>query len=169
LLVVTGGSQGSQVINQVIDQLLPQLLTEWCVVHQRGEQANDRVPHAVGWYFPRVWLTDTELFWLWRQTACLTISRAGANTICELAVLRVPAILIPLPFAYQDEQKMNARWLADQGGAIVLEQAELTPAKLSSALRQLAKQATQMRAALGTTDLPLDGAERLWAVIQNQL
>lgn len=167
LLVITGGSQGSQVINQVVDQILPQLLPDWCIVHQRGQQLHDQIPSTTGWYFPRPWLTDQELFWLWQQPTCVSISRAGANTVCELAAARVPAILVPLPFAYQDEQRLNARWLVAAGGAVMLEQTDLDSATLLQAIAEVHTQAPTMHLALKQLAVPLDATAQVWQLVQS--
>ena len=58
-------------------------------------------------------------------TADLVISRAGANTLFELAYLRKPAILIPYPYSAQQHQLKNANFAASLGGAIVFRQENL--------------------------------------------
>jgi UDP-N-acetylglucosamine--N-acetylmuramyl-(pentapeptide) pyrophosphoryl-undecaprenol N-acetylglucosamine transferase len=60
----------------------------------------------------------------------LVIGRAGAGTIAELAFLGKPAILLPLPGTWGDEQRKNARVLANAGGAIVIEQEDATPERI---------------------------------------
>jgi UDP-N-acetylglucosamine--N-acetylmuramyl-(pentapeptide) pyrophosphoryl-undecaprenol N-acetylglucosamine transferase len=62
--------------------------------------------------------------------ADLVIARAGATTVCELAVAGVAAILIPFPHAVDDHQTMNARWLSDAGAAILMPQKELDTDRL---------------------------------------
>ncbi len=69
--------------------------------------------------------------------AALVIARAGAGTVSELAYLGLPSILIPLPGTWGDEQRKNARILADAGGAVLLEQAEATPDRLRDVLTGL--------------------------------
>jgi UDP-N-acetylglucosamine--N-acetylmuramyl-(pentapeptide) pyrophosphoryl-undecaprenol N-acetylglucosamine transferase len=77
--------------------------------------------------------------------ANLVIGRAGAGTVCELAFLGKPSILIPLPGTWGDEQRKNARVLADAGAAVVLEQDEATPDALRSAILELVGDAQRMR------------------------
>lgn len=163
LLVVTGGSQGSEAINHCIDAALPELLKHWCVVHQRGPK-NYSTSQSVG-YFSREWLTDVELSWLWHQPKVLSVSRAGANTVTELAVTGVPSVLIPLPFAYQDEQRVNAEWLVNLGGAILLLQQQLSPETLLEALFQLAAQAETARSALSHLTIETHAEPKLWQLI----
>ena len=168
ILVITGGSQGSQAINQCVDQIIAPLTQDWGVIHQRGTQAAAE-PSQPGRYYAREWLSDTELFWFWRQPTTLGVSRAGANTVTELVVVQVPAVLIPLPFAYQDEQKLNALWLVEAGGAILLEQAQLSPQALLKAIQQLQTQQLTFRQALGQLSVPTKALEGIWQLLQAAL
>lgn len=165
LLVITGGSQGSEAINHCIDTILPELTKTWCVVHQRGPQNTAQKTANEPNYFSREWLTDRELFWLWRQPETLGVSRAGANTVIELAVVRVPSVLIPLPFSYQDEQRLNAEWLAEAGGALVLLQNNLTGETLLRTLEQLRAKAAAARTALSQLTIETAAEPKLWQLL----
>ena len=87
----------------------------------------------------------------------------------ELAVLRVPAILIPLPFSYQDEQRVNAEWLAAAGGAQVLLQQNLSAETLLITLEQLKFHADEARAALSTLTIETSAEPKLWQLITSAL
>ena len=65
------------------------------------------------------------------------ICRAGALTIAELAAAGVASILIPFPFAVDDHQTHNARFLSERGAAWLLPQSELSAEKLAQLLRDL--------------------------------
>jgi UDP-N-acetylglucosamine--N-acetylmuramyl-(pentapeptide) pyrophosphoryl-undecaprenol N-acetylglucosamine transferase len=69
--------------------------------------------------------------------ADLVISRAGANTVAELAAAGKAAVLIPFPGAADQHQLANARVLARAGAARIIEQMDLTPANLVSEVRAL--------------------------------
>ena len=171
VLIVTGGSQGSQKINQVIDELAASLVNVWCVVHQRGPQTSQSRPAPnIPGYFSFEWLSASELFWLWRQPGAVSISRAGANTVSELAVAKIPAILIPLPNTYQNEQQLNAAWLASLGTAYVLPQAELS-AKTLAALISQAEIASGRPSPKTNTEAnqPLRAAEQVWNLINQAI
>ncbi|MGM0365763.1 MAG: undecaprenyldiphospho-muramoylpentapeptide beta-N-acetylglucosaminyltransferase [Actinomycetota bacterium] len=60
------------------------------------------------------------------RVADLIISRAGANTIAELAITDIPAILIPYPYAIDNHQYYNAKYLADNGRAILIQDKDLS-------------------------------------------
>ena len=66
--------------------------------------------------------------------ADLLVCRAGASTIAELAAAGVPALLVPFPYAVDDHQTTNARFLSERGGAVLIPQSELTPEKLAGLL-----------------------------------
>ncbi len=130
LLYITGGNQGSRIINQTLLQLLPQLLADFAIVHQTGLSSfNDfeilKSPH----YLPYPWLDDASVSWCLHH-ATIVISRAGANIVTELAFTGTPAILIPLPKAQQNEQWHNANLLVTAGTARIILQTELTPERL---------------------------------------
>lgn len=55
------------------------------------------------------------------------VCRSGAMTVAEVAAVGVPALFIPFPFAIDDHQTANAKWLVDQGGARLVQQSQLTP------------------------------------------
>ena len=69
--------------------------------------------------------------------ADLVICRAGALTVAELAAAGVASVLVPFPFAVDDHQTGNARFLSDKGAAILLPQKELSAEKLAQLLREL--------------------------------
>jgi UDP:flavonoid glycosyltransferase YjiC (YdhE family) len=69
--------------------------------------------------------------------ATLVISRAGASSLAELAAMRVPAILVPLPTSADGHQLQNARAFADTGAARVLNQRTTSPAKFASLVSEL--------------------------------
>ena len=68
--------------------------------------------------------------------ADMAICRSGAMTVSELAAVGLPAILIPYPYAIDDHQTANARYLSDAGGALLMRQAEMSVASLKDALKE---------------------------------
>ncbi len=73
-----------------------------------------------------------------RMVACdLVISRAGAITLAELAVLGKPAILIPSPNVTNNHQYRNAKVVSDAGGAVLIEEKDLTSQLLSDTIESL--------------------------------
>ncbi len=74
---------------------------------------------------------------LFYQAADIVVSRAGANTVAELAVVGVPAILVPLPGAPGDHQRANAMVLERAGGAVILPDAECRAPRLAQEHRRV--------------------------------
>nr|VFK22130.1 MAG: UDP-N-acetylglucosamine-N-acetylmuramylpentapeptide N-acetylglucosamine transferase [Candidatus Kentron sp. MB]VFK27743.1 MAG: UDP-N-acetylglucosamine-N-acetylmuramylpentapeptide N-acetylglucosamine transferase [Candidatus Kentron sp. MB]VFK74416.1 MAG: UDP-N-acetylglucosamine-N-acetylmuramylpentapeptide N-acetylglucosamine transferase [Candidatus Kentron sp. MB] len=128
-VLVLGGSQGAEILNKVVPDAIGKLADASSVVvrHQTG------VRHAVAVQARyRGLCVAVELFpfidnmaeaYEW---ADLVVSRAGAMTITELTAVGVASILVPYPFAVDDHQSKNARFLADVGAAVLIPQSELT-------------------------------------------
>src|SRR5207249_7536409 len=92
-------------------------------------QPGDRIVwHAVA-YTPRMDLAYA--------LADLAVSRAGASTTAELEAARVPAILVPYPFATADHQSANAAIVERAGAAVVIADAEIDAARLAEVAGQL--------------------------------
>jgi UDP-N-acetylglucosamine--N-acetylmuramyl-(pentapeptide) pyrophosphoryl-undecaprenol N-acetylglucosamine transferase len=91
------------------------------------------------------------------------VCRAGALTVAEIAAAGVPAIFVPFPFAVDDHQVGNARWLSDAGAARLIIQKDLTPAGLAAQLRELLADPAQRlaMAEAGRARARLDAAERI--------
>ena len=153
-LLVVGGSQGAQALNQNLPAALAALRTEDrpLVTHQTGAANFDTVRAD----YERVGLAPELLPFIddmpARLATCdLMVCRAGAITISELCAAGVPAILVPLIVSTTSHQRDNAGWLAAQGAAIHLPQAELSAERLAALLRtldraRLVEMATKARA-----------------------
>ncbi len=132
IMYLTGGSQGSQVLNSVISQSYAQLSQFYYLVHQVGRS---QIPHSLapdsGVIKPT--LTSSEVAWV-MKSAELIISRAGANTVSEIMACGVPAILIPLPIAAKNEQLHNAQLLTQKGAGLILLQEKISPKTLMQAV-----------------------------------
>jgi len=68
----------------------------------------------------------------------IVISRAGASSVSEIAVVGVPSILVPLPTAADDHQTSNAVEIADAGAGIVIKQKEFSPDRLKKVIEEWA-------------------------------
>ncbi len=134
LLLVLGGSQGSAFLNSLVRSALPQLLAQWFVVHQMGP-AQHR-PQAAQGYHAAPFFHDELPHLL--AAASLVLCRAGANTLFELAALGRPAVLVPLAeHASRGDQIDNARYFAERGAAVVLEEREASAARVTELVLQL--------------------------------
>lgn len=138
-LLVAGGSQGARQLNEALMEIAPGLdPSAWTLFHQTGAADRERVEtayRAAGLSAEVVAFTDDmPRRYRW---ADLAVCRAGALTVAELALARLPSLLVPYPFAADDHQAGNARALAEIGGARVLSSRPLEPAALADALAEL--------------------------------
>ncbi|MFB2935237.1 undecaprenyldiphospho-muramoylpentapeptide beta-N-acetylglucosaminyltransferase [Aerosakkonemataceae cyanobacterium BLCC-F154] len=169
LIAVIGGSQGAVAVNKFVRQSAKSWFDNgaW-VVHQTGENDPDvgnlQHPH----YFHAPFYNNMAGL---LQRADLVISRAGAGSLTELAVMGKPTILIPYPFAAEDHQTYNAKIFADAGAALVFKQSELTPEilrkQVSSLLESPDKLQRMSEAALSLA--VKDSAERLAKLVRQFL
>ena len=74
------------------------------------------------------------------------ICRAGATTVTEIAAVGAAALFVPFPHAVDDHQSSNARFLVDQGGGWLIQQADLTPEALMQLLQKMERPALLQRA-----------------------
>lgn len=118
VLVVLGGSSGAAQINDLLDPILPDLCRKCFVVHQMGDSGFRK--KAISHYYPAPFFNEELADIL--AAADLSVSRAGAGALWELAVTRTPAVLIPLGTATsRGDQIRNARIFEQGGMAVVLD------------------------------------------------
>ena len=98
----------------------------------------------------------------------LVISRSGASTCAELAVIGRPAVMVPLPHALDNDQKANATVLSAAGGGWLIEQAEITPARLAGELVRFINEPARLTAAAAAAKAQgrPDAAERLADLVE---
>jgi UDP-N-acetylglucosamine--N-acetylmuramyl-(pentapeptide) pyrophosphoryl-undecaprenol N-acetylglucosamine transferase len=70
----------------------------------------------------------------------LVVCRAGALTIAELTSVGVASVLVPFPYAVDDHQTSNAKFLSDRNAAVLLQQHELTPQRLAELLTAFSRE-----------------------------
>jgi UDP-N-acetylglucosamine--N-acetylmuramyl-(pentapeptide) pyrophosphoryl-undecaprenol N-acetylglucosamine transferase len=142
-VLVFGGSQGAVRLNTVVPLALALLGPERHSVNVR-HQAGARWHEAALQNYAKsgvraevtAFIEDMAEAYGW---ADLVICRSGALTVCELAAVGVAAILVPFPAAVDDHQTVNARYLVDQGAALLIADRDLTPQRLCEALQKLCK------------------------------
>lgn len=139
VIYVTGGNQGSHIINQAVLEILDKLTSQAIVIHQTGDSKfNDyesldkkktEVKNPEN-YLVKKWFVTTEVATILKN-ADLAVSRAGANTLLELSYFGIPTLLIPIPYLFADEQNKNAKYFQKLGLAEILPQSELNAESLS--------------------------------------
>ncbi|MGB5600781.1 MAG: undecaprenyldiphospho-muramoylpentapeptide beta-N-acetylglucosaminyltransferase [Thiothrix litoralis] len=147
-VLVVGGSLGAQALNQRVPQALAQLDSTLrpVVRHQAGVKNIDeaRSQYAEAGVDAEVmpFIEDMAEAYGW---ADLVICRAGALTIAELAAAGVAAVLVPYPYAVDDHQTANGKFLADHGAALLIQQQDLTAEKLAGVLKDLCTDRVSLR------------------------
>ena len=136
VLFVVGGSSGSVVINNAVREALPGLLKKFQVVHMCGKDHLDQSLMKTAGYqqFEYIGKELRDIFAL----SDVVVSRAGANSICELLALHKPNLLIPLSAgASRGDQILNAASFEKQGFSMVLKEEVMTAATLTDAAETL--------------------------------
>ncbi len=129
-ILVVGGSRGARALNEALPDLVLQcakrLPDNILVRHQSGEADLESVRKA---YKENAIAAEVSAFiddmaeaYRW---ADLVVCRAGAMTVAELTAAGLPSVLVPFPFAIDDHQTENARWLEKNGAGVVMPQPEL--------------------------------------------
>ena len=136
VILIVGGSSGSKVINSAVRAILPELLDHFSIIHLCGKGNLDESLKNLEGYaqFEYAKQELTDMFAL----SDLVISRAGANSICELLALHKPNILIPLSAAAsRGDQILNAKSFKAQGFSYVIEEESLTDDTLKEAIHEV--------------------------------
>ncbi len=171
-LVITGGSQGASGLNDLVLAALPELTVrhpDLQFLHLTGALDVDKARAAFGAVsgqrsavsraLVQPFLTEMELA---LGAATLVVSRAGASSLAELAAMRVPAVLVPLPTSADDHQFHNAHAFAETGAARMVNQRKTTPAQFAALVSNLLTNAAaraQMQAALAQWHQPAAAAD----------
>ncbi|NOY83102.1 MAG: UDP-N-acetylglucosamine--N-acetylmuramyl-(pentapeptide) pyrophosphoryl-undecaprenol N-acetylglucosamine transferase [Kiritimatiellaeota bacterium] len=173
LLLVFGGSQGAKALNGAVPEAvarMPEGCRDFQVLHLCGAGAERRVRASYETAKASVVIKEheTEMGQAYRA-ADLAVCRAGAGTVCELALFGVPSVLIPLPTAADDHQTANARILAKRGSAFLLPESENLKRELPRLLIEWRQSAStwRLRAAPQPDLAPPDAAARIVRVLLN--
>lgn len=158
-LLVFGGSQGARFFSEVTPAAVALLPDEARARLEIVQQARPEDLEAVrGAYAAAGVSAEVEPFFIDLPAriahAHLVVSRSGASSVTELAVIGRPSILVPLPGSLDQDQAANAAHLEKAGGAWPIRQSELTPQRLAEELgkalddpEQLTEAAAAARAA----------------------
>lgn len=137
-LLVVGGSLGAKALNETVPRALALIPPEQRprVVHQGGAKQIDelRANYAAAGVEAELtpFIEDTASAF---AEADLVICRAGASTVTEIAAVGAPALFVPFPFAVDDHQTTNAKFLVEGGGGWLVQQRDLTPESLAALLQ----------------------------------
>jgi UDP-N-acetylglucosamine--N-acetylmuramyl-(pentapeptide) pyrophosphoryl-undecaprenol N-acetylglucosamine transferase len=142
-LLVLGGSLGSAALNEVLPKALATLPENkrFEVIHQAGEKHIDALKEnyqaSSVEVDARAYIQNMAEMYSW---ADIVICRAGALTVAELACVGVASVLVPFPYAVDDHQTFNAKYLSEHGAAMLIQQSEFNVAKASEILINLTRE-----------------------------
>jgi UDP-N-acetylglucosamine--N-acetylmuramyl-(pentapeptide) pyrophosphoryl-undecaprenol N-acetylglucosamine transferase len=170
VILVVGGSQGAHGLNEMILSALPLLKDrDWQWFHLTGAKDFEPVRAAYDAHgIPAVvhpFLAEMELA---LGAATVVVSRAGASSLAEMAAVRRPSLLVPLPTAADNHQFFNARAFEKTGAARRLEQENTTPETVAAQLAELVGDETarqKMVAALAQWHAPQSAAQIAEAIL----
>jgi UDP-N-acetylglucosamine--N-acetylmuramyl-(pentapeptide) pyrophosphoryl-undecaprenol N-acetylglucosamine transferase len=136
VMLIYGGSQGSEAINKVVDNWIARGLPEglhiiWATGPKNIDRYRKRDSERVkvrGYLDP---IRDSY------AASDIALARAGAMTTSELCAWGIPMVLVPLPNSAGDHQSDNAKALTSAGAAVNLPQVKLDVASLDGTVRQL--------------------------------
>ena len=140
-VVVMGGSLGSGALNTVVKTYVESHRDrrDVAIRHICGERFVNEMPPptdgSAGILYDVIGFE--ERMPAVYAAADLLVGRGGANTVCEVAAVGLPALLVPWAAAAEDHQTENVRWLSDQGGAVLVPESQMTPARFASEVDRL--------------------------------
>jgi UDP-N-acetylglucosamine--N-acetylmuramyl-(pentapeptide) pyrophosphoryl-undecaprenol N-acetylglucosamine transferase len=138
-VLAMGGSLGARSINEVIAQHIMEfeslgLQLIWQTGRTTAKRYIDR-----GKNYSNVWVNDfIQDMDKAYAAADVAVSRAGAMSVAELCVAKKPTVFVPYPFAAEDHQTVNAKYLVDRDAGMMIKDSEAKN-RLFSAITTLAK------------------------------
>jgi UDP-N-acetylglucosamine--N-acetylmuramyl-(pentapeptide) pyrophosphoryl-undecaprenol N-acetylglucosamine transferase len=164
VLLVTGGSQGAASINRAVLGAARALADAGVqVLHVTGPKHPTDAPETG---VPYVTLDFVDRMDLAYSAADAVLCRSGSNTVTEVSGVGLPAVFVPLPIG-NGEQALNARTVVEAGGAVLVDDADLTSAWVGQHVVALLTDPGRLRAmgAAASDLIPLDADERLARMI----
>lgn len=126
VLLVTGGSLGAQRLNDAVSAAAPAFLEAGAqILHITGRGKSGDVTPLPGYRVVEYVRAMEDAY----AAADLALTRSGAGTVCELTAVGLPAVLVPLPIG-NGEQALNGQDVVSAGGALMIEDSQITAARL---------------------------------------
>lgn len=151
IIYISGGSQGSHILNTTVQEMITYLVQYYQVILQTGDnkiykdyaniykdkqKLSSKVQHRL--HIVK-YIDSKELGYIYKNID-LFVGRAGANTVYEIGLFKKKAILIPIPWTRNDEQQRNAQLLERLNLAKIIPEGELTPDKLFIEINKITKE-----------------------------
>ena len=172
-IYITGGKSGSLFINQIFIDTIEEVSTHYNIIWSTGRRVGEADYKSVkdvirklpkenrGNFLVKEYFLEEDIGKVF-STADFVVTRGGAHTIYELALIKKPALVIPIPWVSRQEQFKNGKVLENFGLAKVLEQVELTPYKLVAEIEHFVAKLPQIEETSKNGDfVPTNGQEKL--------
>jgi UDP-N-acetylglucosamine--N-acetylmuramyl-(pentapeptide) pyrophosphoryl-undecaprenol N-acetylglucosamine transferase len=173
-MLVIGGSQGARILSDMVPPAIAALPLDMVRNLRVSHQARDEDGERVALYYAENGVqADVEPFFHDLPTrmseAQLVISRSGASSVADIAVIGRPSILIPLKIATGDHQTVNAQGLVDAGASIRIPESQLTIETLRESIEAvLSNEQGAIKMAQGALSVARpDAAEHLAALVED--
>jgi len=145
ILLVFGGSQGASSLNRAALEYIRSGAQVQMII-QTGKRDYSMMKSELSGLRNMVFVTDyikniREAY----QAADIVLSRAGALSVSEIAAVGIPSILVPYPFSADRHQVENARYLEEAGGAVVVDDSEISGEKLGSIINNILSDRRKIR------------------------
>lgn len=124
ILFITGGGNGSLLLNNLVKNELNYLEENYIIIHQVGKRYIEEFSKLKSKSYIPVAFVGKEIIDIMKSSLVI-ISRAGAGTVCELMALNKRSIFIPLKIAQKNEQYHNAMEAHKKIGSLVISEDEL--------------------------------------------
>ena len=165
VILVTGGSRGSQTVNELLQGILEKILSSCKVLHQSGqmdlgkfERIKESLTPELGKNYKVFANIGPDKMTDYLISSDIVVARAGANTVSEIIAAKKLSILIPIPFSYEDEQTKNALYAEKLGLSKILSQSEATPQRLLSEIEYLLSNWEKLSESIKDVKSPDEGA-----------
>lgn len=165
-ILITGGSLGANILDEIVPEAILRLKDKkkLFVIHQTRPENVEKLRKE----YARIGVKNNVLPFIKDMAgelsrASLVIGRAGASTTVEMQTVGVPAILIPL--GINPDQLANARAFAKTGGAVVIEQKDLSPKLLAKTLGGLVGNPEKLKRMAAAAYVPNNALENIIGLI----
>ncbi len=136
ILFLTGGGNGSMLLNDSLAEIMPQIQEQFFIIHQSGKNFEEELLKKETNHYKVFGFVGKEMIGLMKK-AHVIISRSGAGTVVELMALGKPSIFVPLKIAQKNEQYHNAMSAHEKLGSIVIKEDDLTGECLLRAIEDI--------------------------------
>ena len=165
ILVITGGSLGSKFINDKIREEIKSITNKYYVIHLCGKGNIDENLKNIKNYKQIDFTLDMGTI---LSAADIVVSRAGSNTIFELAVMRKPMLLIPLPKGNsRGDQVDNAKYFNSQGYSNFVEENQLKTQSILNYIDQTFAKSSELTSNLNKANIQPGNKKILEIILDN--